>query len=440
MPKAVFNIAYTSARPPANLRGEDRAEYIARRQFYALTADYNFFSYALKGNKVVKNSTAEDYFTRSNTNSGLFNLNGVMTNEQKEELRTQLRETESVIWHGVISFEEELTEWFNNQENAIKFLRQTFPSFLERTHLDPKNIVLYAALHDDTDNRHIHFSFFEKEPKRWNKNGVLSYTWRGNIDSRAIDNYLVSANMHLDEHAEEYYSARDRALARLKEIRGEIKEKGAKRTPPTVVRALRELAENLPKEGRLQYNSDNMKELRPMIDRVGALLIAFDPESDKAYKAMMQQFARIEGEVKKLALENKLGYVNGRRLTADEMEQIMQGDTKNKKMPISYLDMSKVDYLDRLKDDYRARVGNAVIAICRQIEKDDKWVLRRKFRNEDRKRKIHAKNKRRRRESILQSAAKIFASMSRYNQDNFLKSVQEIEREQEIERLYGDRH
>lgn len=49
MPKAVFNIAYTSARPPANLRGENRAEYIARRQFYALTADYNFFSYALKG-------------------------------------------------------------------------------------------------------------------------------------------------------------------------------------------------------------------------------------------------------------------------------------------------------------------------------------------------------------------------------------------------------
>ena len=226
----------------------------------------------------------------------------------------------------------------------------------------------------------------------------------------------------------------------MKEIRGEIKAKGVKRTAPTVVRALRELANNLPKEGRLQYNSDNMKELRPMIDRVGALLIASDPESDKAYKAMMQQFARIEGEVKKLALENKLGYVNGRRLTADEMKQIMQGDTKNKEMPISYLDMSKVDYLDRLKADYRARVGNAVIAICRQIEKDDKWILRRKFRNEDRKRKIHAKNKRRRRESILQNATKILASMSRYHQDNFLKTVQEIEREQEIERMYGQRH
>lgn len=439
MPKAVFNIAYTSARPPANLRGEDRAKYIARRQFYALTAEYNFFSYALKGTKVVKNSTAEDYFTRSNTNSGLFNLNGVMTSEQKEELRTKLKETESTIWHGVISFEEELTEWFDKQENAIKFLRQTFPSFLERTHLDPKNIEIYAALHNDTDNRHIHFAFFEKEPKRRNKNGVLGYTWRGNIDSRAIDNYLVSANMHLGEHAEEYYSARDRALGRLKELRGEIKEKGAKGTPRTVVKALRELAEKLPKEGRLQYNAENMKDLRSVIDRVGALLIASDLESDEAYKAMMQQFARIEGEVKKLALENKLGYVNGKRLTADEMHRIMQGDTRGNEMPVSYLDMSKVDYLDRLKDDYRARVGNAVIAICRQINKDDKLSLRRKFRNKGRIRKIRAKNKRRRRESILKGAAKIFASMSRHTQDNFLKSVQEIECEQEMEKLYGKR-
>ncbi|MDE6059369.1 MAG: relaxase MobL [Clostridia bacterium] len=439
MPKAIFNIAYTSARPPANLRGDARAEYVGRRQFYNLTADYNFFSYALNGSKVVKNATAEDYFTRSNTNAGLFNLEGAMTSEQVEELRAKLKETESTIWHGFISFDEETSKGFDTQENAIKFLRQTFPSFLARTHLDPKNIELYAALHDDTDNRHIHFAFFEKEPKRRNKNGVLGYTWRGNIDSRAIDNYLVSANMHLDEHADEYYSARDRALGRLKELRGEIKEKGAKGTPRTVVKALRELAEKLPKEGRLQYNAENMKDLRPIIDRVGALLIASDPESDEAYKAMMQQFARIEGEVKKLALENKLGYVNGKRLTADEMHRIMQGDTRNKEMPVSYLDMSQVDYLDRLKDDYRARVGNAVIAICRQIDRADKMELRRRFRNKGRMRKVRAKNKRRRRESILQGAAKIFASMSRHTQDNFLKSVQEIEREQEIEKLYGKR-
>ncbi|MCI9503834.1 MAG: hypothetical protein HFE26_00375 [Clostridia bacterium] len=437
MPRAIINLAYTSSRPPANLRGEARAEYVARRQFYNLTADYNFFSYALKGTKVVKNATAEDYFTRSNTNSGLFNINGPLNAEQKEELRAKLKETESIIWHGVISFEEGLTDWFEKQENAVKFLRQTFPSFLERTHLDPKNIELYAALHNDTDNRHIHFAFFEKEPKRRNKNGVLGYTWRGNIDSRALDNYLVSANMHLDEHAEEYYSARDRALGRLKALRGEIKEKGVRGTPRPVVRALRELVENLPKEGRLQYNAENMKELRPMIDRVGALLIASDPESDAARREMLKQFARIEGTVRQLALENKLGYVNGKRLTAEEMRQIMQGDTKNKAMPVNYLDMSKVDYLDRLKNDYQARVGNAVIAICRQIDWEDKLSLRRKYQNKGRMRKIRAKNKRRRRESILQGAAKIFASMSRHAQANFLKSVQEIEREQEFDKLYG---
>lgn len=125
MPKAIFNIGYTLPTPPANLKGNARAEYQARRNFYNLTADYNYFSYALNGEKVVKNANAEHYFTRENTNSGLFDFEGAMTDEQKVDLKEMLKDTKSIIWHGFISFDEETSRGFNTQENACKFMRQT---------------------------------------------------------------------------------------------------------------------------------------------------------------------------------------------------------------------------------------------------------------------------------------------------------------------------
>lgn len=52
--KAIFNIGYTSATPPASYTGERRADYIAKRNFYNLTADYNYFTYTLNGQRFQK--------------------------------------------------------------------------------------------------------------------------------------------------------------------------------------------------------------------------------------------------------------------------------------------------------------------------------------------------------------------------------------------------
>ena len=58
MSKVVFNITYTAANPPKYMVGNKRAEYMAQRNFYNLTADYNYFSYILNHKKIKKNSTA----------------------------------------------------------------------------------------------------------------------------------------------------------------------------------------------------------------------------------------------------------------------------------------------------------------------------------------------------------------------------------------------
>lgn len=429
MPKALFNIAYTLPSAPSYMKGNARAEYQARRSFYDLTAQYNFFSYVLNGKKIARNANAEEYYTRGGTNGGLFNLDGAMSEGQVAEMKKRLESSKSVIWHGFISFDEETSRGFQTQENAVKFMRQTFGSFLERTHLNPKNIELYAALHLDKEHHHhIHFAFFEREPKHRDKNGVLGYTHRGKFDARAIDNYLVSANMHLSENGYEYYTARDRAMSRLREARKEI---GNSVKNADLRLALSDLRSKLPKEGRLQYNAAQMKELRPDIDRVAELLIASDPAANAAHKEMLVQLARVKEEVIELVKDNKLAYSDDRRMSKQELAAAMSGDSS---MSLKFVDLKNVDYFERLQADYRARVGNVVLGVCKDLSRNDYQDRCRKHNINDRSMKINAKHRLRRRESLLQNAVRILAEVDKQQPANFIKTVQEIEREQEMER------
>lgn len=429
MPKALFNIAYTLPSAPSYMKGNARAEYQARRSFYDLTAQYNFFSYVLNGKKIARNANAEEYYTRGGTNGGLFNLDGAMSEGQVAEMKKRLESSKSVIWHGFISFDEETSRGFQTQENAVKFMRQTFGSFLERTHLNPKNIELYAALHLDKEHHHhIHFAFFEREPKHRDKNGVLGYTHRGKFDARAIDNYLVSANMHLSENGYEYYTARDRAMSRLRETRKEI---GNSVKNADLRLALSDLRSKLPKEGRLQYNAAQMKELRPDIDRVAELLIASDPAANAAHKEMLVQLARVKEEVIELVKDNKLAYSDDRRMSKQELAAATSGDSS---MSLKFVDLKNVDYFERLQADYRARVGNVVLGVCKDLSRNDYQDRCRKHNINDRSMKINAKHRWRRRESLLQNAVRILAEVDKQQPANFIKTVQEIEREQEMER------
>ncbi len=429
MPKALFNIAYTLPSAPSYMKGNARAEYQSRRSFYDLTAQYNFFSYVLNGKKIARNANAEEYYTRGGTNGGLFNLDGAMSEGQVAEMKKRLESSKSVIWHGFISFDEETSRGFQTQENAVKFMRQTFGSFLERTHLNPKNIELYAALHLDKEHHHhIHFAFFEREPKHRDKNGVLGYTHRGKFDARAIDNYLVSANMHLSENGYEYYTARDRAMSRLREARKEI---GNSVKNADLRLALSDLRSKLPKEGRLQYNAAQMKELRPDIDRVAELLIASDPAANAAHKEMLVQLARVKEEVIELVKDNKLAYSDDRRMSKQELAAAMSGDSS---MSLKFVDLKNVDYFERLQADYRARVGNVVLGVCKDLSRNDYQDRCRKHNINDRSMKINAKHRWRRRESLLQNAVRILAEVDKQQPANFIKTVQEIEREQEMER------
>jgi len=439
--KAVFNIGFTLAEPPKSYSGQRRAEYIAERNFYNLTADYNYFNYTLNGQKVSKNANAEHYFTREGTNTGLFNMDGVITEEKKSELKARLKDTKSTIWHGFISFDDKTSLGFCNQENCVKFMKQTFGAFLERAGFKKSNIELYCSLHEDTMHRHIHFAFFEKEPLRLDKNGVLRFTRKGKIKAEAIDNYLVSANMHLDEHAAEYYSARDKAIGEMNRIRETRSRTGfidgrASTSSLMLNVEINALCAKLPKSGRLQYNAQNMAKLRPQIDRLADLLIRSDTNAFSAYGRMLQELARVENSVKKLAADGKLGYVDGKRMTSADIAAAMDsGIMRNKSMSMNHVDMKNVDYFARLKSDFKARIGNVVLAMCKDVIRSNRLENRRVERVNAKHLKIEAKKRRGYRKDLVLTAQYALYAMCNQERANFLKTVQDHERDIERENM-----
>ncbi|MCM1441354.1 MAG: relaxase MobL [Roseburia sp.] len=441
--KAIFNIGYTTATPPASYTGERRANYIAERNFYNLTAEYNYFTYTLNGQKVAKNANAEHYFTREGTNTGLFNMDGAIDEQKKNELKARLKDTESTIWHGFISFDDETSRGFTNQENCVKFMNQTFGAFLERAGFKKSNIELYCSLHEDTAHRHIHFAFFEKEPLRLDKNGNLGFTRKGKISPVVIDNYLVSANMHLSEHGAEYYTARDRALTEMNRLRETKARTGfidsrASTAALMLNVELNRLIAKLPKNGRLQYNAKGMEALRPDIDKIADLLIRSDARAFEAHGQMLKELARVENEVKQLSAEGKLGYVNGKRMTAADISAFMDdGPMRNKSIPLSLIDMQNVDYFERLRGDYKARIGNIVLGMCKDILHSESHENRRVMRVNDLHRKIRAKHNRRYRKDLLRETQSAIGAICYQERANFLKTVQQHERDIEFEKMQG---
>lgn len=291
--------------------------------------------------------------------------------------------------------------------------------------MNKKNIELFAALHTDhPHHNHIHFAFFEKEPKHRDKNGVLSYTKKGNISQKAIDNYMVSANLYLDEHASDYYSARDEAMDNLKGVRTDV-VKGIRRDMQLNL-AIDNLIAKLPKKGRLQYNSDNMAALRPEIDRVAKLLINSDVRTKESHLDVLKQFARIEHSIQDLVKENKMVYVDNRRLSKDEIKAI----EKDKGQDLTKsIDISNIDYLPNLKKDYQARVGNIVLGLCKEIVKGDYKERKSKAKVNAGQAKLASRRQHEWRGHLLRNALTAIVLQDERLQMNFLKTVQQIEKE-----------
>ena len=169
----VFICKYYKPSDKYNAKHEDK---IRKREFLSCNGSYNYVSYVDTGSldSVPKDYT--EYVGNSEKSCGVFSAKGLLSDDEKRELREMLRDTQSCIWDCVISFREEFgDEYCRDYEQAYNFLKKELPKFFTRAGLDKDNIVWYAGLHENTENKHIHISFFEKEPQFMKNNKTFSY-------------------------------------------------------------------------------------------------------------------------------------------------------------------------------------------------------------------------------------------------------------------------
>lgn len=265
-------------KPKEKYNPEKQTKEIQKRDFVSCNASYNYVSYVDTGaeNKLPKDYA--EYVGNNEKSCGVFNKDGLLSDEQKRELRKQLRETQSCIWDLVISFREEFGEKYcRDYEQAYTFLCKELPKFFKRAGLDKDNIVWYAGLHENTENKHIHISFFEKEPKFYASGGKLKYH-SGEIDKEVLLTSKVLFERTLTNKSAEIVKARK-----------DLNEKYKQGLSPfemtrTIKKNLLELYKQIPATGRTSYDSNNMEFLRKKVDDTTESVLYANPQTKKSYQ------------------------------------------------------------------------------------------------------------------------------------------------------------
>lgn len=251
-------------------------ENLETRRFYASGKEYDYVKYVNTGSKEKLDFVA--YSGNDEKSHGIFDKRGLLNEEQIKELRTNLRNSGSPIWHGVISFTEDFgNKYCDTYEKAQKLMMIEFPKFFKKAALNPENITWFAGLHENTDNKHIHFSFFENKALRTKQNKKGLFYSDGMIPIRAINSFKVDIEIRLINISSEIAENR-KILAN--EFKKQI-ETGV------FMKNMNSLITDLPNKGRMQYDSENLQKFKPQIDFVINTII-------KSNKSIKEKFEKLD--------------------------------------------------------------------------------------------------------------------------------------------------
>ncbi len=413
MPKVIFNISFTTPEPRRDWSFEKKAQHKAERAFYNGTAQYSYFDYTENEKKVVLDEKiaqmrGENYMEKT---SGVFNKNGALSAKERAELAQKLKNTKSIIWHGFISFDDKTSPMFEKQEACVAFISKTFGTYFRENGLKEENMELFCSLHSDTDNRHIHFCFFEKKPIYVNRDGEKCYRAKGifgkkigeeyrmygtdevvergtkgarkvNIyDDRGRDCFLYVANDYIEDNKHLFGVERQNTRRIIEALKPEMLTSFEYRELRSAFVAL---GKNLPKTGRLSYKSDNMAPYRSDIDAVVKTMVDTVPAIKKQYLEIMKAIYTTEASARRICEREGLPF---ERVAAPRIKQY--------------------------KEDYAATLGNQVLRIARTARFDE--FSNGIQRSNQLARKIEAKNNRR---AIGKGITRLMREYSQGNSNN----------------------
>ncbi|MEG1751523.1 MAG: relaxase MobL [Clostridia bacterium] len=242
-------------------------EYQEKRKYYSSNKAKDYLNYVMTGIDEMKKLDYVEYMGSREKSRGVFNQNGVLSSENRKTLRENLRETKSVIWDCLITFATDFgKKWCDNYDQAYNLMKNEFSKFLKSCGLNPDNIEWFAGLHENTDNRHIHISFFEKKPQRIRPNKKGKQFSIGKLSKVAILNYKPKIELAVTD-----FKARE-ILAR-RQLQDYAKEQLRENSGRIINNKLLALANKFPTNGSLAYSSFNMQFLKPEIDSLTNYLI-----------------------------------------------------------------------------------------------------------------------------------------------------------------------
>lgn len=322
-----------------------QTKYGEARKFYSCKKNFDYLTYVNTGTQ--RKIDYVEYSGDSEKSSGVFGENGLMTPKERQALRRKLRETKSVIWDCVLTFQPEFgARYCNEYEQAYNLMRKEFPRFLKHAGLKPDNIKWYAGLHTNKRHRHIHISFFENEPTRYREraNGKKLEYSLGTLNKASITRFKLRAELALTDVSAELKIARKDITTLTRDV---LFSKESKLKYNSEFHSqMMWLIEKLPAEGRLSYDSKNMRTLKPVIRQLVDIAIKSNPPWYKAFVKFCGEVKKRDDEIREMLIRNHISETNwARYLNADTY----------------------------LNDMYR-RMGNQVLNYARVYKKKEKMA------------------------------------------------------------------
>lgn len=349
----IFDIAYTPYRLKKGSSKKDIAKHAAERAFFDMSGVENIYNYMTREGKIYgeesKRLTILEYLQKS---TGVFNQDGMLSKDEVAEMKFRVKNGEKNIWHGFISFDEQNSEKIDSPDRCIALIKQTFRPFFKDAGFDPDNMDLMCSLHlDRPTHLHIHFCFWEKEPKVKNKRAAgYIYRKKGKIGFDAIANMTERLNAFaLDDELIKKRYAVERAIWNRRDFSKAHRNDLA-------MRAMRRLEKELPEDISWSYGSKDMEPYRSKIDDVvDSVLFTDDKLYGKDYE-FKQELSR-----KETALKDIMGKFYKEKLKKDMVFTEYMTDAAD------VSGIKDIKTIERLKWDYKRRLGNIVLSKVKYI-------------------------------------------------------------------------
>lgn len=254
-----------------------------------------------KGNEKKLGKRKDGYlgYTSSHHKDATISSEGVIDSTKKrEELYKKMEKAFSkkgdIFYEEIISLEShEEAERLSLGQSAKQWeplLNEVLPKVFRHKGFDPKNMLWTADLHTNTQHPHVHLLFMEKEHTMDRAKFTQS-------DMKYLKRQLLSALERrqaycdrLEASVDDVFKKKDQQFRHLMSDVEEslINNKNIQLT---------ELLKALPKRGRMQYNSFNMKDYRPLIDNYIDHLIRTDKNANASFSKLMETLDRLEANI-----------------------------------------------------------------------------------------------------------------------------------------------